>query len=317
MTTEALITTTSDMRAAAFAWAERLEHVERLSPRTLAAYRADTESFFRFLTSYHGTPASLAAMSGLTPSDLRAYMAERKRRGAGPRTLARALSALKSLTHYLEREGLAKTAALHLVRAAKLPERLPRAVSESEAEDMLSLAGQANAMRPPWVEARDKAVLLLLYGAGLRISEALAVTSLEAAALSQTGALRIIGKGNKERLVPVLPIICTAIEAYMALCPFSLAPEEPVFRGLKGGPLSPRIIQALVQNLRSQLGLGEKVTPHALRHAFATHLLKGGGDLRTIQELLGHASLSTTQIYTRLDAASLEKAYKAAHPRGR
>ena len=317
MTTEALITTNGDMRKAILGWAERLEHVERLSPRTLAAYTSDVESFLRFLTGYHAGPVSLSQISDLKPSDVRAYLSHRRKNGAGPRAVARALAGLRSLILHLEREGLAKTSALQLVKSAKLPERLPRAVSEVEAHNMLELVGDANAARPQWVELRDRAVLLLLYGAGLRISEALGLSLTDARGLEKAGALRIIGKGQKERIVPVLPVISSAINDYLAACPFVLEPQESVFRGLRGKRLGPRAIQALIQNLRGQLGLGEEVTPHALRHAFATHLLQGGGDLRTIQELLGHASLSTTQIYTRLDAASLQRAYKAAHPRGK
>lgn len=314
---EPLLIAAADILAAKHDWLVRLGQVERLSPRTLAAYTEDVESFCRFLTLHNGEPASLSHISALSASDMRAYLSQRRREGAGSRSLARALSALRNFFSHLERDGLAKTSALALVRGPKLPERLPRAVTETEAEAMLKGIGAVHEAREGWVEKRDEAVLYLLYGAGLRISEALSLTRQGLGEIKATGVLRIIGKGQKERIVPVLPVITSHIEDYLKACPFDIEPDAPIFRGTRGKPLGARAVQSLVEALRAQLGLGEKVTPHALRHAFATHLLQGGGDLRTIQELLGHANLSTTQIYTRLDAKSLETSFKAAHPRGK
>lgn len=316
-THQPLINAAPELRQAINAWLEHLAHVERLSPRTLSAYSDDVESFLRFLTGHNARPAGLDDISRLTVTDVRAYLGTRRRQGAGARSLARALAALRKLAAHLERQGLAKTAALQLVRTPKLPQRLPRALAADEAGAMLEDLPAAQAERPAWVEARDRAVLLLLYGAGLRISEALALTPADLAAMKANASLRICGKGGKERIVPMLPVIVAAVEDYVARQPFVLAPEEALFRGVRGRPLGPRAVQALVQDLRARLGLGSNVTPHALRHSFASHLLQGGGDLRTIQELLGHASLSTTQIYTRLDAASLERSFRRAHPRGR
>ena len=309
--------TAPDVRAAVQSWVGKLEHVERLSPRTLRAYTADVESFLQFMASYNGEAVSLAQLSSLKASDLRAYLSQRRKQGGGPRTLARALAALRSLFAYFTREGLAETAALSMIRGPKLPERLPRALGTQDASTLTSLDGLHPPKTPNWIVARDRAVLLFLYGAGLRISEALSITPNDLAGLAANPVMVITGKGNKQRLVPILPAVIEAANAYLAVCPFALESDQPAFRATRGQALSARTIQSLVQSLRGALGLGDQVTPHALRHSFATHLLQGGGDLRAIQELLGHESLSTTQIYTRLDAQGLNRSFKAAHPRGK
>ncbi len=242
-------------------------------------------------------------------------MAARRAGGAGSRSLLRQLAGLRSFMRYLERNGKAKSAAFSSVRAPKAARRLPKPLSAESAREVVSADARAGENRPAWILARDAAVLGLLYGAGLRISEALAIKRSEAP-VGAMDALTVTGKGQKTRAVPVIAPVRRGIEAYLALCPYTLPPERHLFVGAKGGPLSPRIIQLAVERLRGALGLPDSATPHALRHSFATHLLGRGGDLRTIQELLGHASLSTTQIYTAVDSARLIEAYRSAHPRG-
>ena len=298
-------------------WLEGLEHVERLSPRTLEAYTRDTQDFLQFLSQYMGGQVSLKTLSDLRATDVRAYLSQRRKQGGGPRTLARALAALRNFFAHLAKDGEVETSAFSLIKGPKLPERLPRALRPQEALTLSALEGLHPPKTPQWVVLRDRAVLLLLYGAGLRISEALALTPEAFEGLNTQPVLKVLGKGNKERLVPILPQILMAVEAYVEAYAAPLAKDQPLFRAVRGGPLTPRTVQALVQNLRGQLGLGDEVTPHALRHSFASHLLQGGGDLRAIQELLGHESLSTTQIYTKLDAAGLNRSFKAAHPRGK
>ncbi len=248
----------------------------------------------------------------MSPADYRAFLARRRRDGLAAPSLARGLSGVRSLIRFLEKRGEATSAAVAAIGAPKAPRRLPRPLGVADALSVVSEAGVL--ADEPLVAARDSAVLALLYGAGLRISEALSLTAAEAPP-ETGGALRVTGKGGKTRLVPVLPAVGRAVAAYVRLAPFRLAPEGPLFRGVKGGPLSPRIVQLTLQRLRGALGLPETATPHALRHSFATHLLGSGGDLRTIQELLGHANLSTTQVYTSVDAERLVAAWKGAHPR--
>ncbi len=307
-----LVTAAPGLRRAALEWAAHLERERRLATRTLEAYRRDIEQFFRFLTGHLGAPPRLEDISALRPADLRAFMADRRNQGAGARTLARQIAALRSFGRFCERRGYAATTAFAVIRPPKQPKSLPKALSIPETRELIELA---DAMEDePWIAARDTAVLTLLYGCGLRISEALGLNRAEAP-VGILDTLRVTGKGGRERVVPVLPAVRRAVEAYIAACPFSLAAGEPLFRGARGGPLSPRIVQKAVERLRSALGLEASATPHALRHSFATHLLGRGGDLRTIQELLGHASLSTTQIYTRVDSERLLEIYRAAHPR--
>lgn len=283
-----------------------------MSPATIEAYRRDVAGFLGFLNGYWGEPAGRAALARVTPRDMRAWMAHERGRDLSPRSLARALSAVKGFYRWLaEAEGV-DCAAVSSARAPKQKPRLPRPVSVEGAAAVLDLAGGMH--DEPWIGARDTAVLTLLYGCGLRISEALGLTG---AALPLGETLRIRGKGNKERLVPVIPVARSAVAEYVRACPWPIAADEPVFRGARGGPLDQRQMRRAMQTLRQALGLPATATPHALRHSFATHLLERGADLRAIQELLGHASLSTTQAYTAVDEASLMRTYRAAHPRSR
>jgi integrase/recombinase XerC len=284
--------------------------VERaLARNTLEAYHRDVGQFVAFLAGHTGGPVSLTKLHDLRVADFRAFLAFRRNSDVGARSLARALSAIKSVFLYLEREGLVSNEALAAVRTPKTGRSLPKALTVIEARE--TLAATAELEPVPWIAARDVAVLSLLYGAGLRISEALAIT----AADLESETLRVTGKGGKTRMVPLLAPVRAAISEYSQQLPFSLERHEPIFRGAKGGPLSPRLIQLRLAHLRNALGLPPSATPHALRHSFATHLLGRGGDLRAIQELLGHASLSTTQIYTAVDTERLLDAYRAAHPR--
>ena len=285
-----------------------------MSPLSLDAYARDLRQFVTFLAEYQGEAPSLATIGALSTSDVRAFMARRRTDGAGNRSLLRQLAGVRSFVRFCEREGLAKTSALTSIRAPKLARTLPKPISATLAKDVVSGTGFVGETRPAWTLARDTAVLALLYGAGLRISEALGIKRMDA----PTGDIEVItvlGKGQKMRQVPIIEPVRRAIERYIALCPHPLAPAAPLFIGERLGPLSPRIIQLAVERLRGALGLPDSATPHALRHSFATHLLSRGGDLRTIQELLGHASLSTTQIYTAVDTTRLLESYRANHPR--
>jgi integrase/recombinase XerC len=295
------------------AWLEHLAHERRLSPRTLEAYGHIGRTYLGFLERHRGEPQSLSDLGTITAAEVRAHLAER-RGGEHPlnaRSLSQTLSAIRTFHVFLDRRCGTPAPQLALVRGQRVKPSLPRPVTADQARGMMQEPG-ADPDREPWEAARDTAVLGLLYGCGLRISEALGLLRSDAP-LPET--LRIIGKGSKMRLVPVLPAVRAGVEAYLALQPFVLAPDEPLFRARRGGALSPRHVQATVQHLRGRLGLPASATPHALRHSFATHLLGAGADLRSIQELLGHASLSTTQKYTAVDAAHLLGAYAAAHPR--
>ena len=308
-----LIVAAPDLAEASTRWRTHLSAERRASPETVEAYDRDVDQFLRFLTDHLGQPPSIADLSELKPADLRAFLARRRRDGdVGARTLGRNLAGIRSLARFLERREGANAAAFRAVKAPKAGRSLPHPVTAT-AGLRLADAGESLA-EEPWVAARDAAVFALLYGCGLRISEALGLTRAEAPT-SATRALRVTGKGGKTRIVPVLPVVVERIEDYLRLVPFALDPDEPLFRGVKGGPLSPRIVQLAMERMRGVLGLDETATPHALRHAFATHLLGAGGDLRTIQELLGHASLSTTQIYTQVDAARLLDVWAKTHPR--
>ncbi|HWA20140.1 MAG TPA: tyrosine recombinase XerC [Devosia sp.] len=300
----------SDVSAFVAEWQRDLGAVRRLSPLTLEAYGRDLGQFFAFLGPHMGGTVSLRMLEEMRAADLRAFMATRREDGVEARSLARALSAIKSFFRFLEREGALSTEALNIVRTPKAKKSLPKALTVLEAK--AAIATTAEMEERPWVAARDMAVLSLCYGAGLRISEALALSRAD---LEGT-TLRITGKGGKTRMVPLIDAVRRSIETYLGLVPFKLTPTQPLFRGVKGGVLSPRLIQMRVAQLRGALGLPPSATPHALRHSFATHLLGRGGDLRAIQELLGHASLSTTQIYTAIDTDRLLESYRAAHPRG-
>ncbi|MGP0060099.1 MAG: tyrosine recombinase XerC [Beijerinckiaceae bacterium] len=304
------------LAAAAQAWMTCLESEKRVAAHTLEAYRRDLCQFLAFLAGHFGEAPSLATFADLAAADLRAFLAARRSRGAGSRSLLRQLSGLRSFARHLERNGLGKIANFNAIRSPKLGRSLPKALTARMACELVATDARAGEARPSWILARDAAVLGLLYGAGLRISEALAIKRSEAP-IGRLDSVTVMGKGGKLRSVPVISAVQKAIETYLALCPFDLRADGPLFVGAKGGPLSPRIIQLTVANLRGALGLPQTATPHALRHSFATHLLGRGGDLRTIQELLGHASLSSTQIYTAIDGTRLLAAYRAAHPRAR
>ncbi|MFO1015872.1 MAG: tyrosine recombinase XerC [Caulobacteraceae bacterium] len=299
-------------REALAKWLDHLADERRASPRTLEAYGHAVGRYLTFLEQHHGGALSLVDMGQVTAADIRAFLAHRQG-GDHPlstRSLSQALSAVRTFHRYLDRRCDTPNAAVALVRGPKVRPGAPRPVTEDQAFGLIEEAA-LDPDREPWQASRDEAVLTLLYGCGLRISEALSLTRSEA---PFGESLRITGKGGKTRIVPVLPAVREAVEAYLADLPFALDPKDPLFRAARGGPLSPRHVQALVQKLRGRLGLSERATPHALRHSFATHLLGGGADLRAIQELLGHASLSTTQRYTAVDAAGLLAAYAKAHP---
>lgn len=298
---------------AAKEWLGHLASERRLAAKTVEAYERDLRQFLTFLTGHLGEPPGLADISALKPADSRAFLASRRAGGkAGARTLGRQVAALRSFLRFCERRGYAATTAFTAIRPPKQPKTLPKALAIADTRALLDTADAMAA--EPWIAARDAAVLTLLYGCGLRISEALAITRRDAPA-GNVETIRVTGKGGRERVVPVLPAVRRAVEAYIAACPFVVPADEALFRGAKGGPLSPRIVQLLVERLRGALGLEASATPHALRHSFATHLLGRGGDLRSIQELLGHASLSTTQIYTGVDTDRLLDVYRRAHPR--
>jgi integrase/recombinase XerC len=294
-------------------WLTYLGTEKRMSPKTLEAYRRDVNQFLTFLTAHLGAPPSLGQLEKLKPADIRAFMAARRSDGLSSRSLMRQLAGARSFVRFLERNGKGKVAALAAVRTPKLPKTLPKPLPASSARALADAGLRAGEAREPWVLARDAAVLALLYGSGLRISEALSLQRKDMA--GSPDALTVNGKGNKTRMVPLLPQVLALIEAYVSACPYPLPPEGPLFVGAKGGRLSPRIVQLAMASLRGALGLPDSATPHALRHSFATHLLARGGDLRSIQDLLGHASLSTTQIYTAVDAERLLDVYNSAHPR--
>jgi integrase/recombinase XerC len=291
-------------------WLSHQRALKGAAPTTLEAYRHDVSRYLAFLTEHQAGAGGLARVAATNQSDLRAWMAEERGRGLSPRSLARALSAVKGFTAWAaDRTGADATTVLS-ARGPRFRRKLPRPLSEDGAATMLTEIG-ADA-RQDWIAARDTAITTLLYGLGLRISEALSLTGADHP-LPPT--LRITGKGGKTRLVPVIPAAAQAVADYVRQCPFDLAPDQPLFRGARGGPVNPRLIQAAMERARLRLGLPATATPHALRLSFATHLLSAGGDLRAIQELLGHASLSTTQAYTAVDAARLMEVYEKAHPR--
>ncbi|MBB4103902.1 tyrosine recombinase XerC [Allorhizobium borbori] len=309
--TEILIIAAPDLIAERQAWLASLAGERRLASLTLEAYERDTRQFLQFLTGHLGGPARIEDIHTLKPADFRGFLAARRREGDGARSLGRHLAGIRSFLRFLEKKGLVNAAGVGAVRSPKQPKSLPKPLLPDQALEVIATGGDLQ--EEAWIGARDAAVLALLYGCGLRISEALGLTPNDLP--DGTTALRITGKGDKTRLVPLLAVVLEAVKQYQALCPFPLAADQPLFRGARGGPLQPAIIQRQMQKLRGALGLPETATPHALRHSFATHLLSGGGDLRTIQELLGHASLSTTQVYTGVDSARLLDIYDRAHPR--
>lgn len=309
---EFLIIAAPDLAQARQQWLDTLRNSRRLAAHTLDAYERDTRQFLQFMTGHLGTPPALKDVSELRVADLRSYLASRRNDGAGARTLGRGLAGVRSLLRYLEKQGLANAAGASAIRAPRQPKSLPKPLTADAALHVVS--AQAQLAEEPWIAARNAAVLTLLYGCGLRISEALALTP-QALANPNARSLTILGKGGKSRLVPLLPVVHQAVDDYRRLCPYHLNENQPLFRGAKGGVLQAAIIQREMQKMRSALNLPETATPHALRHSFATHLLARGGDLRSIQELLGHASLSTTQVYTGVDTERLLEIYDKAHPR--
>ena len=293
-------------------WLSYLGAERRMSGKTVEAYQRDVLQFLGFLAEHLGGAPSLRDLAALTPADVRAFLASRRAVGIGSRSLMRTLAGTRAFARYLEGNGKGQVGALAAVRAPKIGKTLPRPLQAADAKRMADADLPAGDGHEPWIHARDAAVLGLLYGAGLRISEAL---GLKRGNIGAADAVTVTGKGRKQRMVPVLPQVQKLIADYVALCPYDLPDDGPLFVGAKGGPLSPRVVQLAMARLRGALGLPETATPHALRHSFATHLLARGGDLRSIQELLGHASLSTTQIYTQVDAERLIEAYRSAHPR--
>jgi integrase/recombinase XerC len=296
-------------------WLSHLGDERRMSPKTVEAYERDVRQFLGFLTEHTGDQVTLKSLSAIEPRDVRAFMAFRRSAGIGSRSLMRTLAGARSFARYLERNGKGKVGALSAVRAPKVPKTLPKPIGIGPAKQLTDTDLRAGEEREPWVFARDAAVIALLYGSGLRISEALGLTREAVPAPGKGDVIIVKGKGNKTRMVPVLARVLDLIAEYVSLCPYDLPDAKPIFVGAKGGPLSPRIVQLTMARLRGVLGLAETATPHALRHSFATHLLARGGDLRAIQELLGHASLSTTQIYTAVDSEQLLNVYRSAHPR--
>jgi integrase/recombinase XerC len=307
--------TARDTAAEVARWLGHLGSERRMSAKTVEAYGRDARQFLEFLAEHVGGKPALAEIAKLTPQDVRAFMAARRADGISGRSLMRMLAGVRSFARFLERNGKGKVGALAAVRAPKVPKTLPKPLAIAVAKQVTDADIRAGELREPWVFARDAAVLSLLYGCGLRISEALGLARGEIPAPGKGDVITVTGKGNKQRMVPLLPQVAQAVAEYVALCPHDLASDGPLFVGARGGPLSPRIVQLVMERLRGALGLPDTATPHALRHSFATHLLARGGDLRAIQELLGHASLSTTQIYTAVDSERLLEVYRNTHPR--
>jgi integrase/recombinase XerC len=311
----ARLTAAADLSTAVEDWQGWLTHECRASPHTLDAYGSDLAAFITFLTGHLGKPPALADLARLTRADFRGWLADRGAAGLQAASTARALSVVRNFFRFLARNGRGGNAALGTVRTPRRPRAVPKALTAAEAAEAIDAAGD-NALEP-WVAKRDTAILALLYGCGLRLGEALSLNRRDAPQMhgDAIATLLVTGKGRKQRAVPVLPAVVAAIDDYLAACPHGADADAPLFRGARGARLNPRLVQLRLQELRARLGLPESATPHALRHSFATHLLAGGGDLRAIQELLGHASLSTTQRYTDVDTAALLAVYDKAHPR--
>lgn len=301
-----------DTRRAIEDWQRWIADEKRSSENTLAAYSRDIAAFLRFLTGHLGSSVTLSDLNELSASDFRSFLAHRASEGLSNSSNARALSTLRGFFRFLDRTGLVANATLNAIRTPRPKPPIPKPIAAAEALDLIEAAGSLS--DTPWIAKRDMALFTLLYGCGLRIDEALRLNRSQA---PEGDTMRITGKGNKERVVPLLPIVCTAIADYLVACPFSPSPDGPLFLGARGGRLNAGVVQRQMRKLRGLLGLPPTATPHALRHSFATHLLGAGGDLRTIQELLGHASLSTTQRYTEVDAEKLIAVYEDAHPRAK
>ncbi len=293
-------------------WLEQLEKTRRVAKLTVEAYERDSRQFLSFLCGHLGHRPDISDLSELRVADIRSFLAYRRNEGVGSRSLGRGLAGIRSFFRFLTHAGLADVPAARVVRTPKQPKSLPKPLNIADALHIVDKKTQLD--DEPWIASRNAAILTLCYGCGLRISEALSLTPADFGDKNTT-SIYVTGKGGKTRLVPVIPAVHEAIDDYLSCCPFILPPDQPLFRGVRGGKLQRAIVERAVQQLRSSLGLPDSVTPHALRHSFATHLLSRGGDLRTIQELLGHASLSTTQIYTGVDTDRLMEVYKKAHPR--
>jgi len=296
-------------------WLAYLGAERRMSAKTLEAYERDVRQFLIFMADHLGGQPSLGALARLSPQDVRAFMASRRGDGVSSRSLMRALAGARSFARFLERDGKGRVGALSAIRAPKIAKTLPKPLHIHAAKQVTNADIRAGEEREPWILARDAAVLALLYGSGLRISEALGLKRGDIPTPGRGDTLRITGKGNKQRIVPVLVQVSQSIADYISVCPYDLPADGPLFVGARGKALSPRIVQLVMERLRGALSLPDTATPHALRHSFATHLLARGGDLRAIQELLGHASLSTTQIYTEVDTDRLLEVYGNTHPR--
>ncbi|MGE5548273.1 MAG: tyrosine recombinase XerC [Solirubrobacterales bacterium] len=301
-----------DLARAVESWRGWLDGEKRASRHTLDGYGRDLASFLAFLVDHLGAEADLAALAGLQPADFRAFLAARSGEGLARSSMARLMSTLRGFFRFLDRHDLVHNPAIGAVKAPRPPRSLPKPLAADEALEALATAGELH--DEPWLAARDVALFTLLYGCGLRLGEALGLSRRDA---PRADTMMVTGKGRKQRVVPVLPVVRDAVADYLRQCPYPSDPEAPLFVGARGGRLNPGVVQRQMRRLRLLLGLPETATPHALRHSFATHLLAGGGDLRTIQELLGHASLSTTQRYTHVDAARLARVYQDAHPRAR
>lgn len=312
VTQSAALAAAPDLAEAVARWHAWLSGERRMAGHTQTAYGRDLRTFLIFLTNHLDHPPSLADLCELKTMDFRAYLARRRTSGLSATSTARALSTIRTFFRYLERRHGVRNPAIRTIRTPKLPQSLPKAISIEDAAKTLDMA-EALA-KEPWIAARDTAILCLLYGCGLRIGEALALNRRDA---PKSDVVTILGKGGKERVVPVLPVVLKAVAEYQTLCPYGSDPDDPLFLGARGKRLQPAVLQRAMRLIRSALNLPESVTPHALRHSFATHLLSGGGDLRAIQELLGHASLSTTQRYTKVDTEQLLAVHRGAHPRDR
>ncbi len=303
-----------DLQLELESWTSHLTHERRYSAHTLAAYRRDLAQFIEFLARHTGNLPAVATFTALTPADLRSFLADRRNHGSQNRSLARTLASLRSFARHLERQGHGNASAFGAIRSPKLKRTIPKPISPRAAVAIANPGTRVGDNREEWVLTRDAAVIGLLYGCGLRISEAVGLKRKQAPS-RDTSELTIVGKGGKVRQVPVIGPVIDAIQVYLELCPFTLPAEGPLFVGVMGKQLSPRIIQLAIERMRGSLRLDASATPHALRHSFATHLMVRGGDLRAIQELLGHSSLSTTQIYTAVDSQRLLEAYRSAHPK--
>jgi integrase/recombinase XerC len=300
-----------DVSAAIAAWRRWLEMEKRVSRHTLSAYTADLSGFLEFLTGYKGHPPGLNDLSDAHLTDFRAWLSRQASGGLGTASRARALSGVRNFFRWLDRSGRMHNPAIGLLQAPKLPERLPKPLTEGDAANLLTTAEEW--ADEPWIGKRDRALFTLLYGCGLRIDEALSLNRCD----MPGEMLMVTGKGRKQRMIPVLPVVREALEAYVAACPYALSDGGPLFVGMRGGRLNAAVAQKQMRGLRPVMGLPDTATPHALRHSFATHLLADGSDLRAIQDLLGHASLSSTQLYTDLDAEQMLGIYENAHPRAR